>query len=111
MRNLLSRLLVVALLLVACSGAVWGDNLTVTVTKGGTPEKQTSQTSLESALSTCTLNVIDSIEVSAGDFTEADWEWLKSKTGDLKRLRKFVVTDDIRSVADIPNSTGSPYFS
>ena len=111
MRNLLSRLLVVALLLVACSGAVWGDNLTVTVTMGGTPEKQTSQTSLESALSTYTLNVIDSIEVSAGDFTEADWEWLKSKTGDLKRLRKFVVTDDIRSVADIPNSTGSPYFS
>ena len=112
MRNLLTRLLVVALLLVACSGAVWGDGLKVTITKkGGGTEIKTGQASLAMAFKWLALKEVEGIEVSAGTFTEADWEWLMTKRQELSGLKKFEVTNDIRSVADIPNSSyHDPYF-
>ena len=105
MRQLFSRLLAVALLLVACSGAVWGDNLTVTVTKSdGTQNTKTGQESLEKALAGYTLSEVEGIEVSAGSFEWDDWIWLEVNREDLKNLKKFVVTDGIESMADIPNT-------
>ena len=112
MRNLLSRLLVVALLLVACSGIVWGDGLKVTITKkGGGTETKKGQASLQEAFNRLALKEVVGIKVSAGNFTEADWNWLKTNRNSLTGLKKFEVTDAVGSVADIPNSRyGRPYF-
>lgn len=98
----------------ACSGAVWGDGLTVTITKkGGVTETKAGQASLESALSSYASNLgeVEGIEVSAGNFTEADWNWLKAKRKELSGLKKFVVTEGVGSVADIPDTDeDKPYF-
>ena len=112
MRNLLSRLLVVALLLVACSGAVWGDGLKVTITKkGGGTETKTGQDSLAMAFKGLALKEVVGIEVSAGNFTKADWKWLKTNRNSLTGLWKFVVTDAVGSVADISTTFyNDPYF-
>ena len=113
MRQLFSRLLAVALLLVACSGAAWGDNLTVTVTKiDGTQNTKTGQESLEKALAGYTLGEVEGIEVSAGSFEWDDWYWLKDNADNLNSLIKFEVTGGIGSMADIPSTTEtSQYFS
>ena len=112
MRQLLSRLLVVALLLVACSGAVWGDGLKVTITKkGGGTEIKTGQASLAMAFKGLALKEVEGIGVSTGNFTEADWSWLKANRYSLTGLKKFVVTDGVESVADIPETDWLvPYF-
>ena len=103
----------VGLLLVACSGTVWGDNLTVDITKkGGGTETKEGQASLQVALGGCTLSEVEGIEVSAGSFEWDDWNWLEANRKDLKNLKKFVVTDAVSSVADIPNTSWvSRYFS
>ena len=113
MKQTFSRLLVVALLVVACSGAAWGDNLTVTVTKsGGTRNTKTGEESLRKALEGVTLSEVEGIEVRAGKFETADWYWLRNNRKDLENLKKFVVTDGIGSVSDIPNTDDfSRYFS
>ena len=102
------------LLVLACSGAVWGGNLTVTITKSdGTQNTKTGQESLEKALEEVTLSEVEGVEVSAGSLKESDWIWLRSHRLDLGRLEKFEVTSGIGSVADIPNLTmwDRPYFS
>ena len=111
MRNLLSRLLVVALLLVACSGAVWGDGLKVTITKkGGGTETKEGQASLQEAFNRLALKEVVGIKVSAGNFTEADWKWLKANRNSLTGLKKFEVTDAVGSVADIPDTNGDDQY-
>ena len=117
MRQLFSRLLVVALLVLACSGAVWGDNLTVRITKrNGAERTETGQESMEKALEGYkkydALHLIGGIVVSAGDLKEADWTWLQNNRENLSGLGYFEVRGDIGSVANIPNTTeDSPYFS
>ena len=114
MRQLFSKLLAVALLLVACSGAVWGNNLTVTITESnGTRNTKTGQESMEKALEGYFLQGIIGIEVSAGNFETDDWIWLQSHTWYLGRLEKFEVTGGIGNVANIPNTTwwDGSYFS
>lgn len=104
----------VLLLVLACRGAAWGDNLTVTVTTTsgipGSPYRE--QESLRKALQGCNLNNVLSIEVSAGDFKESDWLWLQNNRENLSGLRYFEVIGDIETVADIPNtSKGGGNFS
>ena len=113
MRQLFSRLLVVVLLVLACSGAVWGDNLTVTITKrNGAERTETGQESLQKALQGYGLYEVDSIEVSAGSFETDDWYWLKANVDNLNSLKKFVVTDEVESVADVPDTYYSqPFFA
>ena len=107
MRQLFRRLLVVA-----CRGIECRGNLTVTVTRSGLADSpRTRQKSLQEALEGYRLDDVEGIEVSAGDFKEADWIWLKEKKWDLGRLEKFEVTSGIGSVADIPDtSKDNPYF-
>ena len=113
MRQLFSRLLVVALLLVVCRGVAWGDDLTATVIPydiTGIPKYELK--SLQEALRRWDLSRVWGIEVTAGKFETTDWEWLKDNSAELSRLEEFVVTDGIESVADIPTTIkGSPYFS
>ena len=113
MRQLFSRLLVVTLLVLACSGAVWGDNLKVTITKSnGTQNTKTGQESLEKALEEVTLSEVEGIEVSAGSFETDDWYWLKANVDNLARLKRFVVTDEVERVADVPDTYYSqPFFA
>ena len=113
MRQLFSKLLAVALLLVACSGAVWGNNLTVTITESnGTRNTKTGQESMEKALEGYFLQGIIGIEVSAGNFETDDWYWLKANADNLISLKKFVVTDEVESVADVPDTYYSrPFFA
>ena len=55
------------------------------------------------------LGDIRSIEISAGDFTTADWQYLKYR---LSALESFIITSSISSVADMPNSNDfAPYIS
>lgn len=101
------------LLVLACSGAVWGDNLTVTITKrNGAERTETGQESLQKALQGYGLYEVDSIEVSAGSFETDDWYWLKANVDNLNSLKKFVVTDEVESVADVPDTYYSqPFFA
>lgn len=114
MRQSFSRFLVVLLLVVACSGAVRGDDLTVTVfqVNGVTATPVPGLESLKKALEGYDLSRVLSIEVTAGKFETADWEWLKDNSAELRSLENLVVAEDIESVADIPTTTeDSPYFS
>ena len=73
----------VALLLVACSGTVWGDNLTVTIARSdGVQNTKTGRASLAMAFKGLPLEEVVGIEVSAGNFAETDWYWLRSKKGE-----------------------------
>ena len=102
------KVVMVALLVVAYSGAAWADNLTVTVTRTGAgmaDAPKSGQASLQQALSGYDLGDVEAIEVSAGRFEAADWIWLNDKRYALgNSLKRFVVTDGVESVADMPES-------
>ena len=102
------KVVMVALLVVAYIGAAWADNLTVTVTRTGAgmaDAPKTGQASLQQALSGYDLGDVEAIEVSAGRFEAADWNWLNDKRHELENsLKRFVVTDGVESVADMPDS-------
>lgn len=70
--------------------------------------------SLETAINNypVPIGTITQLEITAGDFTAADWEYLKNNTGNLTSLATFTITDDVNTVANIPNtSSTSPYFN
>ena len=101
------KVVMVALLVVAYSGAAWADNLTVTVTRTGAgvaDAPKSGQASLQQALSGYDLGDVEAVEVSAGRFEAADWNWLNDKRYELNGLKRFVVTDGVESVADMPES-------
>ena len=101
------KVVMVALLVVAYSGAAWADNLTVTVTRTGAgvaDAPKSGQASLQQALSGYDLGDVEAVEVSAGRFEAADWNWLNDKRYELNGLKRFVVTDGVESVADMPDN-------
>ena len=101
------KVVMVALLVVAYSGAAWADNLTVTVTRTGAgvaDAPKSGQASLQQALSGYDLGDVEAVEVSAGRFEAADWDWLNDKRYELNGLKRFVVTDGVESVADMPDN-------
>ena len=101
------KVVMVALLVVAYSGAAWADNLTVTVTRTGAgmaDAPKSGQASLQQALSGYDLGDVEAVEVSAGRFEAVDWNWLNDKRYELHGLKRFVVTDGVESVADMPES-------
>ena len=101
------KVAMVALLVVAYIGAAWADNLTVTVTRVGAGVADASrngQSSLQQALSEYDLDDVEAVEVSAGRFEAVDWNWLNDKRYELHGLKRFVVTDGVESVADMPES-------
>ncbi|MDD4671396.1 MAG: leucine-rich repeat protein [Bacteroidales bacterium] len=82
----------------------------LSVTVNGTDN--VSGTSLENALTGINLATIASLEITAGAFNTADWQWLRTKKGNLNVLTHFTITDGIGSVASIPNSSfGNSYFN
>ena len=95
---------VLAVLLLCSAWVAWAGNLTVKVGS----ETLAGKASLEEALSGKTLANITSIEITAGEFTTDDWNYLLSKRGELSGLAEFTITSGITSVADSPTRTGDP---
>lgn len=62
--------------------------------------------SLADALRECggMLSELKQLEVVGGIFTSADWQWLKANRSSFVELTDFTLTEDVSSVADIPNS-------
>ena len=92
--------------LVTSAWAAQAQNLTVTVNSGS---PLAAQPTFEAAIaaSGVALGDITSIEITAGDFLTADWEYLKAVRKDLTQLREFIVIEDVTSVADLPDETFS----
>lgn len=57
------------------------------------------------ALESNALSEIEEIEIANGKFLGSDWEWIKQNKQKLTRLRKFTITDNVYSVADMPGFT------
>lgn len=105
-------LLVILFALVGAQSA-WAGNLTVKVVKvDKSEETKTAQASLQAALTGYTLSEVASLEISAGEFQAADWDWLRQNRTELSALAHFTITDELTSVADMQTSYGSyNYFN
>ena len=103
----LMRIMLVAVL-VCQVWAVKAQNLTVSI-NGGTP---ITGSSLEVAIGSTDKTTITSLEISAGKFTSADWEYLRANKAGLSKLTSFTITNGVSSVADMPDiNTNSTLFS
>lgn len=75
-------------------------------------EKVVAGYTLENALKQETLENINSLVISSGYFAKEDWIWLKSKIIELNNLKKFVITDEVVGVENLPNTTSlKPFFN
>ncbi|MBQ9471185.1 MAG: leucine-rich repeat protein [Bacteroidales bacterium] len=92
-----------------------GQNLEVKITAGGATNTVSNQPSLEAALNGTALEEVTAIEVTAGTFGTADWNYLKNNNKQevgFISLANFSITDGVDAVADIPDTDAEhPYFS
>jgi len=105
----------IVLLLITAGGwySATAQNLTVKITKTDNSEEiLTAQGSLEAALSGVPPDSVASLEIRGGDFVAADWLWLLEQGYRLDKMTSFCITNEVNSVADIPNTSYlAPYFS
>ncbi|HZJ74516.1 MAG TPA: leucine-rich repeat protein [Perlabentimonas sp.] len=79
-------------------------NLSVTITTADNATTQvTGQATLQAAIGATPLANVQKLEITAGTFNTADWEWLKSQKTNLTALSHFTISDGIGSVANIPD--------
>lgn len=85
----------------------FSQNITLSIDGGA----DKTGTSLESVLAEISLVSITRLTITAGDFTTADWNYLKANSNNLNSLTHFTITEGITSVADIPDTDFfTPYF-
>ncbi|MGI5913254.1 MAG: leucine-rich repeat protein [Bacteroidales bacterium] len=80
-------------------------DLTVTITKtDNTSTTVTGAASLEGAVGATPLGEVAKLEISAGDFVTADWNYLKDNRTYFDSLTHFTITDGVTTVEDIPDA-------
>ena len=80
-------------------------SLTYTTTDGASNAK--TGASLAAIFMSTPLGQIKTIEITGGDFTTADWEWLKANKNNFASLASFTIAPTVNSVADVPSCTNS----
>ena len=67
--------------------------------------------SLSAIIGSTSLNTITSIEISAGNVTTADWEYIRTNRASLIGLLNFKVDNTVTAVANITGTANNnPYF-
>ena len=111
MSKTLQTLTTIAIVLLGVASAVQAQNLTVKITKtDGSTAIVTAAASLQAAIGSTPLNEVTQLKISAGRFNSADWSWLRTNRSSLDALTHFTITNNITSVADMPNNYSSPFF-
>lgn len=101
-KSMFMVLLSISLLTLLWGGGALAQTGAITAKINGAPK---SGASLQAAIDNTALDQIISIEVTAGDVTTADWQYLYTNKDKMLSLKTFIVEAGVTSVADI--STGS----
>ena len=83
--------------------------ITLTYTLPGIAPYASTGSSLSEAMGKVTvpLSLIKNITITEGDFTTADWEWLKANKNNFASLTSFTIAPTVNSAADVPSCTNS----
>ena len=58
------------------------------------------------------LQEVTAIDIRSGDFTSADWEWMKANRENFTNLNRFAILSTVNSAADVPTGiAGDPIFN
>ncbi|MBN1990153.1 MAG: leucine-rich repeat protein, partial [Bacteroidales bacterium] len=58
------------------------------------------------------LQEVTAIDIRSGDFTSADWEWIKANRENFTNLTRFAILSTVNSAADVPTGiAGDPIFN
>ena len=99
-----------ALLLFALFNVSYAANLGGKYTKGGTETSFTGKTSLADAVDAVKAE-ITKLELSSGDLTDADWEWLKGDCAKgFVKLEELTIATTMNSVAEFKGNAYNTSF-
>ncbi len=86
--------------------AVVGQAQTITVKVNGATK---TGSNLENAIGSTTLSSITSLEVTGGDFTAADWDYIRG--GNLSNLERFIVHSGVQVYQETTSSVTNSLFT
>ena len=110
MRKWILQMALTALLLFALFNVSYAANLGGKYTKGGTETSFTGKTSLADAVDAVKAE-ITKLELSSGDLTDADWEWLKGDCAKgFVKLEELTIATTMNSVAEFKGNAYNTSF-
>ena len=110
MRKWILQMALTALLLFALFNVSYAANLGGKYTKGGAETSFTGKTSLADAVDAVKAE-ITKLELSSGDLTDADWEWLKGDCAKgFVKLEELTIATTMNSVAEFKGNAYNTSF-